>query len=90
MTELLTSSAAQWVYSIAGAAILIAIACYVVGRIKEDIEEEIPTQEENLVEFDRMRNEGYLETAEFQEVKKNLAHKIVNKRIEDREQRTEN
>ena len=90
--ELLTGSAAQWVFGISGTAILIAIAYYVIGRIKAEIREEIPTSEENLVEFDRMRREGYLENDEFQEVKKNLAHKIVKKahrtvkkRAEDRE-----
>jgi len=77
--ELLTSSAAQWVFGISGTAILIAIAYYVIGRIKEDINEEIPTQEENLVEFDRMRREGHLENDEFQQVKKNLAPQIVKK-----------
>jgi len=86
MTELLTSSAAQWIFGIAGTAILIAIAYYVIGRIKEEINEEIPTQEENLVEFDRMRNEGYLENDEFQEVKKNLAPKIVKRTTDGRPQ----
>ena len=83
--ELLTSSAAQWIFGIAGTATLMAIAYYVIGRIKEDASEEIPTPEENLVEFDRMRHEGHLQPGEFQEVKKNLAHQIVKKRIEDRE-----
>jgi len=77
--ELLTSSAAQWVFGISGTAILIAIAYYVIGLIKEDATKEIPTQEENLVEFDRMRREGHLENDEFQQVKKNLAPQIVSK-----------
>ena len=83
--ELLTGSAAQWVFGISGTAILIAVAYYVIGRLKEDINEEIPTSAENLIEFDRMRREGHLENNEFQEVKKNLAPKIVKKRIEERE-----
>ena len=82
--ELLTSSAAQWIFGVSGTAILIAIAYYVVGRIKDDAFEEIPTQEENLVEFDRMRSEGVLKPGEFQEVKKKLAPKIVQKNREER------
>jgi len=82
--ELLAGSTAQWIFGISGAATLIAIAYYVIGRIKEDASEEIPTPEENLIEFDRMRREGYLKQGEFQEVKKNLAPQIVKKRIEDR------
>ena len=93
MWELLTSSAAQWVFGIAGTAILIAIAYYCGGALRQqacqNINEGIPTQEENLVEFDRMRREGFIENNEFQKVKKNLAPKIVKKRIEDREQRIE-
>ncbi len=82
--EVLTSSAAEWVFGIAGTAILIAIAYYVIGRIRGVIyEEEIPTQEENLVDFDRMRQEGHLERDEFIDVKKTLAPKIVQKNRED-------
>ncbi len=81
--EVLTSSAAEWIFGIAGTAILIAIAYYVVGRIRSEGREEIPTQEENLVDFDRMRQEGHLERDEFIDIKKTLAPKIVQKNRED-------
>ncbi|MCL2305146.1 MAG: hypothetical protein FWC43_07365 [Planctomycetaceae bacterium] len=84
--ELLTSSAAQWIFGISGTAILIAIAYYVIGRIKDEMDEEIPTPEENLVEFDRMRDEGHLENDEFQEVKKSLAPKIRRQMADGRQQ----
>ena len=84
--ELLTSSAAQWIFGISGTAILIAVACYVIGRIKEGVREEIPTPEENLVEFDRMRHEGHLEPGEFQKVKKNLAPQIRRQAAAGRQQ----
>ncbi|MGL6196489.1 MAG: hypothetical protein ACRC2T_16870 [Thermoguttaceae bacterium] len=77
INEIISNPATQWVLGIAGTAILIAIAYYVVSKIRNDISAELPTNEDHLVEFDRMQRNGHLKRDEFKEVKKNLGKEIA-------------
>lgn len=79
ISEILSNSAYQWVFILAGLSILIAVAIYFLGRIKSGLNYKISTQEDNLVEFDRMMQKGILDPAEFKEIKKNLGVEIAEK-----------
>ncbi len=77
--ELFSNPATQWVYGIAGTAILIAIAYYVLGNMRKEIRTPMPTEEDHLIEFERMHRTGVLNAQEFRKVKKQLGAKIVEK-----------
>lgn len=75
--ELLTSSAAQWIYAISGIAILIAVVYYAISKVRSEIKTPVVSKQEHLIEFDRMLQDGNLHPEEFKEVKKKLAPDIL-------------
>lgn len=64
---------AQWIVFLAGLAIVILVALYIVRFFREMAFGSDPDPIDHLSEFERMRNAGQLDDQEFQRLKSTLA-----------------
>jgi uncharacterized membrane protein len=78
MGQILSTPAASFVLLLAGAATLIAIGVYVVGKVRQDLTGETVETNHLLSNFREMHTQGELSDEEYRTIKAMLA-----KRLED-------
>ena len=73
MPEIFQDPLAEWVLLVAGLATVVAIAVYVIGRIRAEPAQHEPTASELISKFRELHSRGELSDAEFRTIKTTLA-----------------
>lgn len=73
MPEIFADPVAEWVLWIAVLAALVAVAVYVIGRIRGGAAQHEPTASELMSKFRELHTRGELSDAEFRTIKTTLA-----------------
>jgi hypothetical protein len=76
MTKFLETQAPQLVFWIAVGAILLAVAMYVLGKIRGQTAQQEPTASEMISKFRVLHSQGVLSDAEFRTIKSRLAAQL--------------
>ncbi len=76
MVEFLRTPFAELVLWLAGGAALIAIATFVVGRVREYLRDETTSANEHLAKFREMHSAGVLSDEEFRTIKTSLTEQV--------------
>jgi len=76
MARLLDAPGAELVIAVAAMAILIAVAAYVLGKIRPDSAQQEPEASELMSKFRDLHSKGVLSDAEFREIKTTLAERL--------------
>jgi len=76
MPEILQDPVAEWVLWGAGLAMAVAIAIYVIGRIRAEPAQHEPTASELISKFRELHSRGELSDAEFRTIKTTLAAQL--------------
>ena len=76
MTKFLETQAPQLVLWIAVGAILVAVAMYVLGKIRGQTAQQEPAASELMSKFRELHSQGVLSDAEFRTIKSRLAARL--------------
>jgi uncharacterized membrane protein len=76
MTKFLETQAPQLVFWIAMGAILVAVAMYVLGKIRGQTAQQEPAASELMSKFRELHSKGVLSDAEFRTIKSRLAARL--------------
>ena len=76
MTRFLETQAPQLVFWLAIGAVLMAVAVYVLGKIRGQPAQQEPTASEMISKFRELHSRGVLSDAEFRTIKTRLAARL--------------